>query len=137
VNAREPSKYAGQTVKIRPEVREIGGAECRVEDWWTTVYGQSWTVSQSPAAYRYAARTAGDTPLDDDVLYGKIGIFGYLIHVSEIEAERADEAWRECAHGADYSSAADHERNCPYHRGEVDENGLPVDDVPPNAGSAS
>lgn len=49
----------------------------------------------------------------------------------------ADQAWRECAHRADYASAAEHERNCAYHRGEVDEHGLPVDDVPPNAGSAS
>lgn len=48
-----------------------------------------------------------------------------------------EQAWRECAHRADYTSAAHHERECPYHRGEVDEWGTPVDDVPPNAGSAS
>lgn len=37
--------------------------------------------------------------------------------------------WQECAHRADYVSAADHERNCPYHNGEVDENGLPIGEV--------
>lgn len=36
-------------------------------------------------------------------------------------------AWRECAHRADYDSAAHHERGCPFHNGEVDENGLTVD----------
>jgi hypothetical protein len=41
-----------------------------------------------------------------------------------------DRTWRECAHRADYASAAEHERNCPFHLGEVDENGLP------NVGSA-
>jgi hypothetical protein len=50
----------------------------------------------------------------------------------------ADEtAWRECAHRADYLTPAHHARECAYHRGEVDEWGQPVDDVPPNAGSAS
>jgi hypothetical protein len=77
------------------------------------------------------------------------------------EGEPVDEqAWRECAHRADYTSAAHHERGCAYHRGEVDEWGQPVDDaaqqradyasdhafdhvdhthddVPPNAGSQS
>lgn len=48
-----------------------------------------------------------------------------------------EQSWRECAHRADYTTPAHHERECLYHRGEVDEWGLPVDDVPPNAGSAS
>lgn len=46
-------------------------------------------------------------------------------------------AWRECAHRADYTTAAEHERECPFHNHEVDENGRPIDDVPPNAGSAT
>lgn len=39
-----------------------------------------------------------------------------------------DQAWRECAHRADYDSAAHHERECPFHLGEVDENGQPRPD---------
>jgi hypothetical protein len=42
----------------------------------------------------------------------------------------AELAWRECAYRDDYSSAAHHEGECPFHNHEVD-------DVPPNAGSAS
>jgi len=48
-----------------------------------------------------------------------------------------EQAWRECAHRADYLTPAHHARECAYHRGEVDEWGAPVDDVPPNAGSGS
>lgn len=81
---REVSPLAGQTVKIRDESREIGGQEYRVEDWWQNVSGQSWTVSQSAAAFQYAVRSAGQTPLDDEVLYGKIDGLGYLVHVSEL-----------------------------------------------------
>lgn len=88
MTAREPSPYAGKTVKIRDDVAGLGSAEYRVEDWWINVAGESWTVSQVPAAYAYAARTAGSTPLDDAVLYGKVGSFGHLVHISEIEADR-------------------------------------------------
>lgn len=42
-----------------------------------------------------------------------------------------EQAWRECAHRADYLTPAEHARNCGYHRGEVDEWGHPVDDVAP------
>jgi hypothetical protein len=48
-----------------------------------------------------------------------------------------EQTWRECAHRADYLTPAHHARECAYHRGEVDEWGQPVDDVPPNAGSGS
>jgi hypothetical protein len=76
-------------VKIRADVAGLGGQEYRVEDWWINVAGESWTVSQVPAAYVYAARTAGSAaPLDDAVLYGKVGGFGHLVHVSEIEGSR-------------------------------------------------
>jgi hypothetical protein len=85
VSAREPSPLAGQTVKIRAEVTGLGGQEYRVEDWWINVAGESWMFSGSPAAFGYAARSAGSTPIDDDVLYGKVGGFGHLVHVSEIE----------------------------------------------------
>lgn len=85
MSAREQSPYAGQTVKIRADVRGLGGQEYRVEDWWLNVAGESWTSSMTPAAFGYAARSAGSTPLDDDVLYGKIDGLGHLVHVSEIE----------------------------------------------------
>jgi hypothetical protein len=87
VTAREPSEYAGQTVKIRADVIELGEAAFRVEDWWVNVAGVSWMDAVgNPAALRYATRAAGRTPIDDEVLYGKVDGLGYLVHVSEIEA---------------------------------------------------
>lgn len=86
---RPPSEYAGKTVKIRDTVLKIGGSEFRVEDWWINVAGMSWTVARgNPAALNYGARSGlFGLPLDDEVLYGKIGHFGYLVHVSEVAAD--------------------------------------------------
>lgn len=85
--------HPGETVRIRDGVTDpaqgqvVGGAGYRIEDLWTNVAGKSWTVSDgNPAALRYAIRSAANgLPLDDDVLYGKIGHSGHLVHVSEIE----------------------------------------------------
>lgn len=84
-----PSPLAGKTVKLKPEVAEqLGGVEYRVEDWWDRVSGQSWGMSAgNPAALNYAVRIAAVGPLDDSVLYGKVGWFGHLVHVTEIETE--------------------------------------------------
>lgn len=84
---RERSPLAGQTVKIRANVAQIGGEEYRVEDWWQNVSGGSWMFADgNPAALNYAMRSAfAGLPTDDDVLYGKVGPFGHLVHVSEIE----------------------------------------------------
>jgi len=39
----------------------------------------------NPAALDYALRRAVDgLPLDDEVVYGKLGAFGKLIHVSQL-----------------------------------------------------
>lgn len=87
---REKSELAGQTVKVRPK-RDLEnlteGAEFRVEDWWENVYGQSWMTSDgNPAAMLYGMRTGiAQLPMDNEVLYGKIGALGYLVHMSEIE----------------------------------------------------
>lgn len=86
--SRKPHEFAGQTVKIRADVAEIGGQEYRVEDWWINLTGQSWMYSDgNPAAIRYAMRSGPNVPIDDDVLYGKIGGLGWLVHASEIEVQ--------------------------------------------------
>ncbi len=82
---REASPLAGKTVKIKADVRHLGGAEYHVEDWWQNVSGRSWMDAQSPAAWAYAARTAATVPIDNEVLYGKVNGLGHLVHVSEIE----------------------------------------------------
>lgn len=92
---REKSPYAGMVVKTKPDVgidltsgRSLGDLEFHIEDWWENVSGQSWMNSDgNPAAMNYAFRIdmgGGKVPLDNEVLYGKIGWFGYLFHVSEL-----------------------------------------------------
>ncbi|HET6453902.1 MAG TPA: hypothetical protein VFI02_05810 [Armatimonadota bacterium] len=92
----EPSKYAGKIVRIRedaahPQVDGFGGSEFLVEDWWDRVSGGSWMFANgNPAALVYALRSsfqAYPVPIDDEVLYGKIGMLSHLVHVSEIQEE--------------------------------------------------
>ena len=87
----EASPLAGKTVKIRegakhPQVPGFAGSEYRVEDWWDRLDGRSWMdCTGNPACLVYAFRSAGATPIDDEVLYGKIGPLGHLVHISEID----------------------------------------------------
>jgi hypothetical protein len=85
---------AGKTVKIRKDAAHLqvpgfGGSEYRVEDWWDRVSGVSWMFAKgNPAALVYAMRSsmqAYDVPIDDEVVHGKIGPFGHLVHICEIE----------------------------------------------------
>ena len=60
-----------------------------VEDWWDRVNGgTSWMLSDgNPACIDYAIRFSQEgLPMDDEVIYGKIGYFGKLVHVSQLEA---------------------------------------------------
>lgn len=77
---KTPHPKAGQTVKLK------NGSDFRLEDWWDRVSGQSWTISVgNRAALQYAERVGTEgLPMDDEVVYGKIGFFGHLIHVSEL-----------------------------------------------------
>lgn len=79
----EPFEGAGQTYKI-------GDADYRVEDWWDRVAGKSWMDSDgNPACIDYALRSAhAALPIDNEVVYGKVGRIGCLVHVSEL-GERA------------------------------------------------
>jgi hypothetical protein len=84
---------SGQTVKVSLKAQhpQLDGLdhEFTVEDWWDHLTGTSWMHSNgNPAALIYALRTGMDPaqtiPTDDQVIYGKIGPFGHLIHESEI-----------------------------------------------------
>lgn len=94
------SELAGKTVKLKegfthPQMKDIdvSKVEYRVEDWWDRVYGKSWMFAQgNPACIIYAVRTAeAKLPIDDEVLYGKIGAFGHLIHINEIETGNGEQ----------------------------------------------
>lgn len=83
------SPLAGKTVTIK--TGSLAGQEFRVEDYWDRVNnGVGWGESiGNPAALIYAMRigSEGEVPLDNEVLYGKIGYLGHLVHVSEIEGK--------------------------------------------------
>lgn len=88
----ESHPLAGKTVKIKAEANVLGGADFRVEDWWDRVSGgKSWMHANGhPACIQFAARTGLSreirVPTDNEVVYGKIGALGYLVHVCELDA---------------------------------------------------
>lgn len=77
---------AGKTVRIKSG--DYAGHDYRIEDWWDHLTGKGWGESDgNPACINYAIRAAmvrQPLPDDDEVVYGKIGAFGYLVHVSEL-----------------------------------------------------
>lgn len=91
----ESHPLAGKTVKIvfqAPHFQLEGlEHEYTIEDWWDKLTGKSWMVSDgNPAAVVYAMRTGlsgKNFPLDNEVVYGKIGSLGHLVHVSELTEE--------------------------------------------------
>lgn len=62
--------------------------EC--ENYWDVLTGKSWyrsAMDGNPAALQYAFRTKGaKLPLDNQVVYGQINGFGYMLHVTELTA---------------------------------------------------
>jgi hypothetical protein len=86
----------GEVVRIKEGVIDpaqgqvVPGAEYRIEGRWDAprIGGKSWMNCEgNPACLHYAVRaSANDLPIDDNVLYGKIGSLGHLVHTSEIEA---------------------------------------------------
>lgn len=82
---------SGQKVKIKAEANELGGKEILIENWQDIVFGKSWMdCNGNPAALNYATRSAFsktiDIPTNDEVVYGKIGGLGYIVHVKELES---------------------------------------------------
>ncbi len=93
----DPHPLAGQTVIIGDNVTDpvqgtvVPGAEYIIEDWWDRVSGAPWGDCQGNfAAMHYGLRAGmNGVPPDDEVVYGKIGTFGHLVHMSEIKAPAA------------------------------------------------
>lgn len=86
---------AGTTVMVRlSKHRQIpeGPHEYRLEDWWDHATGKSWNPPGSnPAALVYSLRRAdAGLPIDDEVVYGKVGSFGHLAHISEITVPKKE-----------------------------------------------
>jgi len=81
------SELAGKKVEIVNG--DLKGEEILIEDWWENVSGMSWMDAKgNPACLKYAMRTGlqgFNIPTDNEVLYGKIGGIGELVHLSELE----------------------------------------------------
>ena len=87
---RDKSTLAGYPVKIKQSTPgNIKGETIVIEDWWENVSGKSWMFCDgNPACLAYAIRSCiGGLPTDNEVLYGKIGGLGFLVHVSELDLE--------------------------------------------------
>jgi hypothetical protein len=92
----EPHALAGRTARLVAHGADVNGhlvedAEIRIEDWWDRVYGRSWMSSiGNPAAIIYAMRSAvRNLPGDDEVVYGKVDGYGFLVHVTELSGGRS------------------------------------------------
>lgn len=80
----EPHPLAGKSVTI--SAGPLSGQIIIIEDWWDRIAGKSWMYCDgNPACLDYAVRSLGD-PLDDEVVYGKVGWAGKLVHVSSLAA---------------------------------------------------
>lgn len=90
---RDPSPYAGQTVKLRDDATDFGGLSAAVVDWYErTGKGVSWhdAIATDPRAQGYAIRRdRAGLPDDDDVLFARVDGMGQLIHRTEIVGETA------------------------------------------------
>lgn len=89
---REQHPLAGKTVRLTvkgDDPSKLNGELFRLEYWWQNVGGKSWMDSDgNPACLNYALRAGlSGLPTDDEVVYGKVGCMGYLVHVSELSHE--------------------------------------------------
>lgn len=80
---------AGQKVILncKPDPDGLNGKEFVIEDWYANVSGgRSWMFAAgNPACLKYAIRSAiAELPINNKVVYGKVGSFGHLIHESEL-----------------------------------------------------
>lgn len=88
-------KYSGKTLRVKQGAgisfngELLDEKEFVAEDYWINITGKSWMVSNgNPACIEYALRTGLNelnVPIDDNVVYGKIGYFGHLFHECELE----------------------------------------------------
>lgn len=91
---KERHELAGKKVAIKTgpmkfghDPDELDGSEFIVEDWWDRVYGATWMHAEgNPACLKYAIRSACvGLPIDNEVVYGKVGMLGHLVHNNELE----------------------------------------------------
>ena len=85
---RDPSPYAGQTVRLRADAAELGGYQAEVVDWYERTGDRvSWHDNPGdPRVQNYTIRRGlGQLPDDDEVLFARVDGMGQLIHVTEVD----------------------------------------------------
>ncbi|MCK9434793.1 MAG: hypothetical protein M0R32_08270 [Candidatus Cloacimonetes bacterium] len=89
-----PHAFAGSTAKIKPGIKhpqfeDFGGSEFHLEDWWDRVSGESWMFCDGNMACMIYGMRSGmaHLPTDNEVVYGKVGGLGHLLHISELDFE--------------------------------------------------
>lgn len=91
-------KYIGKKVKIKdwvvdePNGQKLAGQEFLIEGYWSDINnGISWRDTDSNiAVYMYKNRITYSRfiiPRDDSVVYGKVGLYGHLLHITELELD--------------------------------------------------
>jgi len=85
----------GAVVKVT--AGQFAGRDYEIEGYWKDIYGKSWMDSDGNlAAMDYAIRSGTEgLPLDNRVLYGKIGGAGKLMHVSQLDMSGVDEVTKD------------------------------------------
>ena len=77
--------------KVKIVKGSLAGNEYIVEGYWDELEGESWLDTDfRPVILQYMMRVINEEHLKDyrecdEVLYGKIGRYGYIVHVNEIE----------------------------------------------------
>ena len=86
------SAFAGCRMKIKPEIKNphqdnFAGSILTIDDYWDRISGASWMDNLNNKYVKIYAQRVKDSelPEDNEVLYGEIGLIGYLIHITEIE----------------------------------------------------
>lgn len=92
VTHSDPHPQAGEIVVLNARADDraghvMPGEKFAVEDWADRLWGKSWmNMTDNRTALLYAIRSAyGRMPIDNEVVYGKIGNSGHLVHQSELE----------------------------------------------------
>jgi len=87
---RDPSPYAGKTVRIRADAVDIGGLSADVADWYENtgrrIPWKAALAQNDPRAISYNVhRGMAGLPDDNDVLFATVDGMGRIIHASEID----------------------------------------------------
>ena len=94
VKTMKTYEHAGKKLRIKKGAGKsftgelLDGKEFEAEDYWINIAGKTlWHCDGNPACLEYAVRTCDcrHIPIDDKVIYGKVGLYGHLLHESELE----------------------------------------------------